>query len=342
MPNVLVIRLPVEDVDRRLLRQVLNKLRGEHELLLDAEEFDKIIADGREDDLKYLLDLNDSKLERYLNELHPPRDEDYEVPEIEKVQTDIKRGDIIQLGKHRLMCGDAENKEDLDKLCTSEIDMVYSDPPYGINLDTDWSGMTGINTKIVRNVNTFAKIQNDDKPFNPSTLLDYFAECPEIFIWGADYYAKDLPSGTWLVWDKRLTEELDRMYGSCFEVCWSKNHHKKELIRLTWAGFLGHEKATDGERKSHPTQKPVKLASTFIEKYLKDKQNVADLYAGSGSTLIACEQTNKTAFLMEIDPRYCQVSVDRWKRYTNKEVLNITSSCRNHLQQNEQTQNNIS
>jgi hypothetical protein len=116
MTQVSVIRLPVEDVDRRLLRQVLNKLRGEHELLLDAEEFEKIIDLGHKDDLKYLLDLTDAKLERYLNELHPPKDEDYEIPEIDKVQTDIVKGDIIQLGKHRLMCGDATNPEDMKTL----------------------------------------------------------------------------------------------------------------------------------------------------------------------------------------------------------------------------------
>jgi len=79
MAQVPVIRLEVEDVDRRLLRQVLNKLRGEHELIADALEFEKIIGAGREDDLKHLLDLNDSGLERYLKEIHPPKDEDYEV-----------------------------------------------------------------------------------------------------------------------------------------------------------------------------------------------------------------------------------------------------------------------
>lgn len=133
MKEVSVIRLPVEDVDRRLLRQVLNKLRGEHELLLDAEEFEKILNAGREDDLKFLLDLNDSKLERYLRELHPPRDEDYEIPEIEKIKTDIKRGDILELGKHRLMCGDAANK-DADKLLENIlIDLFITDPPYGVS-----------------------------------------------------------------------------------------------------------------------------------------------------------------------------------------------------------------
>jgi hypothetical protein len=136
MNQVSVIRLPVEEVDRRLLRQVLNKLRGEHELLLDAEEFEAIIEQGKKDDLQYLLALSDGKLERYLLELHPPKDETYEIPEIDKVQTIIRKGDVIELGKHRLMCGDATILEDVKALLDgSQIEMVFTDPPYGVAFD---------------------------------------------------------------------------------------------------------------------------------------------------------------------------------------------------------------
>jgi hypothetical protein len=134
MKEVSVIRLPVEDVDRRLLRQVLNKLRGEHELTADALEFEKIIGLGKEDDLKYLLDLNDSKLERYLREIHPLNPEDYEIPEIDKIQTDIKRGDIFSLGVHRLICGDATSSEDTSSLMNGQKASVYlTDSPYGVS-----------------------------------------------------------------------------------------------------------------------------------------------------------------------------------------------------------------
>lgn len=136
MPQVPVIRLDVQDVDRRLLRQVLNKLRGEHELVADALEFEKIIQAGHEDDLKHLLDLNDSQLERYLSEIREPKPEDYEIPEIEKIQTDIKRGDIYQLGKHRLMCGDATIEADYDQLFQNASPrMIFADPPYGVAFD---------------------------------------------------------------------------------------------------------------------------------------------------------------------------------------------------------------
>lgn len=89
MKQVPVIRLSVEDVDRRLLRQVLNKLCGEHDLVADAYEFERIIQAGHEDELKHLLDLSDSQIERYLTEIHEPKTEDFEIPEIDKIKTSI-------------------------------------------------------------------------------------------------------------------------------------------------------------------------------------------------------------------------------------------------------------
>jgi ParB-like chromosome segregation protein Spo0J len=130
MKQVSVIRLPVEDVDRRLLRQVLNKLRGEHELLADAYEFQRVIESGYEDDLKYLLDLSDTTLERYLSELRGVNEP--AVPPV--TETTITQGDIYQLGVHRLMCGDATNPKDVQALMDGrQADMVFTDPPYGIN-----------------------------------------------------------------------------------------------------------------------------------------------------------------------------------------------------------------
>jgi len=136
MSEVPVIRLPVADVDRRLLRQVLNKLRGEHDLTADALEFEKIIEAGRTDDLKHLLDLSDNGLEKYLREIREVKEEDFDVPEIDKIQTDIQRGDIIVLGNHRLMCGDSTNKQDVEQLMNGKkADMVFTDPPYNVEMD---------------------------------------------------------------------------------------------------------------------------------------------------------------------------------------------------------------
>ena len=108
MSKVPVIRLPIEEVDRRLLRQVLNKLRGEHQEDLDAWEYQRIIQAGEQETLKNLILINDAQIEKSLRLINEPTPEDeYEAPAIDSVKTDIKGGDVLTLGSHRLMCGDA-------------------------------------------------------------------------------------------------------------------------------------------------------------------------------------------------------------------------------------------
>jgi DNA modification methylase len=100
------------------------------------------------------------------------------------------------------------------------------------------------------------------------------------------------------------------------------------MARVKWAGIFGMEKEHD-KKRVHPTQKPVELVVWFFDYFsLKDKTNVVDLYGGSGSTLIASEKVGKKAFLMELDPKYCDVIVKRWEDFTGKkaELLNGDNS----------------
>lgn len=134
MQKVPIVRLPIKDVDRRTLRQVLNKLRGEHELLGDAAEFERIIKAGGEEDIKLLLSLSDADIEQYMRALHEDKPENFTIPKIETVKTEIKLGDVFQMEKHRLMCADATNVKDALILLNGQtVDMVFTDPRYGIN-----------------------------------------------------------------------------------------------------------------------------------------------------------------------------------------------------------------
>ncbi len=251
-----------------------------------------------------------------------------EVPE--EVEPRCKLGDVWQLGKHRLMCGDSTSKADVEKLMNGEkADMVFTDPPYGMNLDTDYSKMNGANKNIEfkqrKNVVGGKKYEQgkvDD--FTPEMLITLFASfdyVKEIFLWGADYFAELLPNkneGSWIVWDKRDdNEQFDKMYGSSFELCWSKNKHKRDIARVRWCGVFGTEKEFDHKRH-HPTQKPTALVQWFLDRYSKENQSIVDLFGGSGSTLIACEQNKRNAYLMELDPHYCDVIITRWETLTGK------------------------
>ena len=257
--------------------------------------------------------------------------EEDEIPETPK-EAFSKLGDLWTLGRHRLLCGDATKREDVEKLMNGQkADMVFTDPPYGMNLDTDWSSAKSshkfASEKNALGGNKHRRVIGDNEDFTPeliNTIFACFDYCKEIFLWGADYYSELLPDknkGAWIVWDKRLDESTDKMYGSCFELCWSKTKHKRMIARVKWAGIFGTEKEPEHKR-FHPTQKPLALVKWFFDYYsLKDKNNVVDLYGGSGSTLIACEQLNRICYMMEIDPMYCDVIVKRYKALGKEDII---------------------
>ena len=245
------------------------------------------------------------------------------VPEVPKNPVTVP-GDVWILGNHRLMCGDSTSIDAVEKLMDgNKVDMVFTDPPYGMFLNADYSDMDS-KFKGSTGGNKYDQVIGDNEDFSPeliNTVFACFDYCKEIFLWGADYYAEHLPNknnGSWVVWDKRGDESADKMYGSTFELCWSKARHKRMMARVKWAGIFGMEKEHD-KKRVHPTQKPVELVAWFFDYFsLKDKKNVVDLYGGSGSTLIASEKVGKNAFVMELDPKYCDVIVKRWEDFTGK------------------------
>ena len=238
-----------------------------------------------------------------------------EVPEVPKVAT-TKPGDIWLLGKHRLLCGDSTDPEAVARLMDGQkADMCFTDPPYGMDLNTDYADIYKNSTAKVKNQN---RIMGDNQEFDPSQIMGLFGYCKEQFWWGSDYYQDKLPKGGGVfVWDK-VCESMDGRIGNEFELCWSKQRHKKEIIHIKWAGFLGLKKE-DGKRQ-HPTQKPIRLCEHFINNFSKDDDIILDLFGGSGSTLIAAEQTGRTAFLMEIDPLYVDVTIQRFEQYTGEKA----------------------
>ena len=281
------------------------------------------------------LDFGDLDLDWGI-ELEGPKEvqeDDYDIVPPEEPKA--KMGDIYQLGRHRLMCGDSTDKETVELLMDGKkADMVFTDPPYGMNLDTDYSGMKN-NLDFAKSKNfTGGKKYEQGKvdDFNPQMIDAVLSiDAKEMFLWGADYFAELLPfknDGSWIVWDKRangnddIEEDYssDKMYGSCFELCWSKNKHKRDIARVKWAGVFGTEQEFDHKRY-HPTQKPTKLAEWFLKRYSKDGHIVIDLFGGSGSTLIACEQLDRTCYMMELDPKYVDVIIDRWEKFTGEKAV---------------------
>ena len=254
-------------------------------------------------------------------------EDDFEAPE-GGIETDIVLGDLFEIGEHRLLCGDSTDSDAVAKLMDGKkADMVFTDPPYGMKLDADYSGMKSEIFKGGIGGKKYDNVKGDHDDFTEeliNTIFACFNDCKEIFIWGADYFAELLPNkndGSWIVWDKRANgnddikedKSSDKMYGSTFELCWSKSKHKREIARVKWAGIFGMP-SQDTKGRVHPTQKPIELANWFFNKWGKENDLIADLYLGGGTTMVAAHQLNRKCYGMELDPKYCQVIVDRMRK----------------------------
>ena len=238
-------------------------------------------------------------------------EDDFAVPD-GGTETDIVLGDLFEIGEHRLLCGDSTDSDQVAKLMNGQkADMVYTDPPYGMNLDTDYSKLKGTDKSPNAKGYKWDKVIGDDKEFDFLTCYALFEYVKEQFWWGADYYFNQLPIGGGLfVWQKRDKADSE-MIGNDFEICWSKQRHKKATFWKRWVGFDSIEK---GDKRVHPTQKPIELASWFIKDWSLENNIIIDLFLGSGTAMVASHQLKRKCYGMELDPKYCQVIVDRMKK----------------------------
>lgn len=281
-----------------------------------AEWDDDLVAEILEDYTEEEADL--AGFDTDLTDGDDSGDDDV-IPEVTKAPI-TKRGTLWALGDHRLLCGDAFDAAARARLFGGEAPaMVFTDPPYGMNLDTRFDTMFSNDPRHRATGERFRPVAGDDKPFEASPLFEALADIAEQFWWGADYYRSQLPKGgSWVVWDKRDNDsgmDLDAVVGSSFELCYSKTLHRREIARVLWSGHHGMQGEDKGTRL-HPTQKPVALLAWFFERYGKAGDIVLDLFGGSGSTLIGCERANRRARVMELEPAYCDVIVERWERAT--------------------------
>jgi len=322
VPAVVVTGL--DDRKRRAL------IIADNKLALNAGWDEEALRVEMEDlgaDYGELMGFSQEELSDILNAVEPTEgltDED-EVPEVPEQPVTVL-GEVWVLGKHRVMCGDSTSIDAVDKLMDGQkADMVFTDPPYGMFLNTDYDSMFAADKAHRKTGKRFDEVAGDHDDFGPeliSTIFTAFPDAKEVFIWGADYFSDLIPNrkdGSWVVWDKRTNENMDKVSGNTFELCWSKQKHKRLIARILWSGHHGMAK-DDTKTRVHPTQKPVELVSWFFDQWGKDCKSVADLFGGSGSTLIACDKTARTARLMELDPKYVDVIVKRWQDFTGKQA----------------------
>lgn len=203
-----------------------------------------------------------------------------------------------------------------------DIKLILTDPPYGMKLKTDWTNAVSSKKmqkeKHIYSGKKYDPIIGDDVDFNPIPIMEHFKNVKKQLWFGADYYCQrieKISQGSWLVWDKRITASVDKMYGSCFELIWSKQKHKRKIYRIKWAGIFGIEKQ-DIKKRVHPNQKPLKLICDLLKDYSKEGDLIFDPFLGSGTTAVACERLNRRWIGVEISRRYCDIAVERLRRET--------------------------
>jgi len=221
-----------------------------------------------------------------VTELPAAEEDDYEMPE--ELHTDIVLGDLFEIGEHRLLCGDSTDIDKVEKLMNGEKCNLVTDPPYGIKANKQTLG-TG------------------KKQFHRGE--DWDNEVPDFFyvlslidkaiIWGGNYFADRLDANNdWLCWHKKN----DGLSFSEFELAWSNVGKNCRLFSHHWGG----------EQKIHPTMKPIKVMEWCIN--FLDSKPILDIFSGSGSTMVAAHQLKRKCYGMELDPKYCQVIVDRMRK----------------------------
>ena len=284
------------------------KLAVELEQLTESDDYEELIHGFNEDEMSEYLDslTNEEDLE----------EPDTEDPE--QVETDIQEGEVFKLGEHRLMCGDATNEEHVETLMDGEnMDLILTDPPYGIDIVDNQGNIGGVN---MAEAGTYHKVEGDKTDFDPSFLLQYDTKT---MIFGGNYFTDVLPQRPhWIVWDK---DNNDNNFSDC-ELLWTNiDRYSVMNYSFTWAGMIREgDQEVEGTERSHPTQKPVGLLGDIVKDYSQQGENIVDLFAGSGSLLLAAEQTNRKAFCMELDPQYVQVIINRWEELTGKKADPIT------------------
>ena len=296
-------------------------LRTELENLKELD-FDLELTGFNVDELDDILGKNEEETEIV-------EDEVPEVPEEPKA----KYGDIYQLGSHRLMCGDSTKEEDVEKLMNgTKADMVFTDPPYNV----DYSNAE----RPKASKTDLGRIKNDT--MSEDDFIYFLGEIykrldentkdnSSFYIWYASketipFYSALLETNIILnqqiIWKKPMLlgrGKYQWAHEPCIFAIKGSPYFTEDRTKTTVWDFGGYDKS----KNVHPTQKPLFLPAEAINNSSKREDIVLDLFGGSGSTLIACEQLNRKCYMMELDPHYISVIIERYINFTGNDVYRI-------------------
>ena len=308
--DVDVVFVDEPDLNReKALNIALNKISGEWDFVKLADIIDEL--ELNDFDIP-LTGFDEQELENfYIEEENPKEHEPVEVAEDDYDEPDdlevtVQTGNIYILGNHRLMCGDSTKKEDVALLMEGkQADMVFTDPPY--DLEDNYS------TIIFKNAKANAEIfimTNERKLAHIIVKYDkYFRR-----LFAVDFKVAHLINSNAPMTQVDFIGHFRKEPPTTFN---NLNDHFTTLIESPKTS------KTQEHNFNHKHCKNITLPSEFIKHFSNEKENILDLFGGSGSTMIACEQLNRNCYMMELSPHYCQVIIDRWEQFTGKKALKL-------------------
>lgn len=334
----------------KALNLALNKISGEWDtnklqsLLEEITLTDLDVELTGFDNIDY-TEINETTLDEILhthtlndNTIHEPQktvEEDNYTEKHTNIETNIKQGDIYKLGNHKLICGDCTKKETLTKLIqNNKIDCLITDPPYGVDYNNkneflnkydkgNRSQTPILNDAIDDYKQFFTKVLQNIKQFlNNYNTIYIFMSGVQLHNLRISIDETGYKFSQYLTWLKNnhVLSRLD--YQPKTEYClygWYNHHKYYGEFNTDILEFPRPQKS-----KLHPTMKPIPLISKLIQNSTKEKMNILDVFGGSGTTLIACEQLNRNCYMIELSPEYCQTIINRWEEYTGQKAEKIT------------------
>ena len=233
----------------------------------------------------------------------------------------MQYGEILTLGRHKLMCGDATNRDDVMRLIGDDrVNLVLTDPPYGIRSVNHKTGKIGGGSRGFES-KVYPEVIGD---YSTEMFRDHYqilrTNTLAMIIWGGQNFTDILPPVYgWIVWDK--AKNCETLSFSDCELAWSNLGSRVRKYVQRWNGYV-----RDGDKtlnaKVHPNQKPVELHMKILEDFSQPDNVILDCFGGSGTTLIACEMTGRKCLMMEISPEYCGIIAERFNKL--KEELRFT------------------
>lgn len=354
-------KIPVVDIEaetKKEAAEILLAINSHFQSITDQGLYEFMAT--MEIDLSELQDfvLPDINLEKFeLSYFKEGLTDDDEVPPVSK-KTKSKLGDLYLLGEHRILCGDATKKEDIERLMNGKkADMVFTDPPYGVTA-CQWDTIIPFNKiwEMLLSImeDNSAIVITASQPFTSALVMSNIKMFKYEWIWEKDrgtnflqakympmkihenvlvFYGKTpifnqqryIPKNlNTLCRSKRRISNIKRMQDGQYLLKGKANPNNNEFKMPESILYFERETGNNQfakEKTKHPTQKPVSLIEYLIKTYSNKNNIIPDPFLGSGSTLIAAEKTNRICFGLEIEPLYIDVIIKRWEDFTGKKAI---------------------